>query len=108
MKPLLVVAGAFILILGFTLMNLGPTLTTASFYKTEAGFISKESSSVNATAALAQMYNDEVNAINQTEIILFVGAVLAPVGGAILALGLVSSKTKEDGAPIHPAVTPGP
>jgi len=107
MKPFLVVTGAFILILGFALMSLGPTLTTASFYKAEAGLISTQSSSVNATAALAQMYNDEVNAVNQAEFILYVGAVLAPVGGAILALGLVSNKSKVDGAPLHPAETSG-
>jgi len=102
-----VVIGAFILILGFALMNLAPALTTASFYKEEAGLISRESSSGNATTALAQMYNDEVNIVNQSEIILFVGAVLAPVGGAVLAMGLVSNKGKEDVQPVHPTVTAG-
>jgi len=108
MRPPLVVMGAFILILGFALMNLAPALTTASFYKEEAGLISKESNSVNATAALAQTVNDDVNAVNQAEIILLVGAVLAPVGGAVLALGLVSSKNKDEVQPMHPGVTSGP
>ena len=111
MKPLLVVTGTFILILGFTLMNTGPTLTEASFYKTEAGFIGNQTTNITnstaATAAFAQLYKDEVNAINQAEIILFLGVVLAPVGGAVLALGLVTNRRKEDGAPMQPAVTPG-
>ena len=103
------VMGAFVLILGFTLMNLGPTLTTASFYKAEAGLLSNQAnqgSSVNTTAVFAQMYKDEVNAVNQAEDILFLGAVLAPVGGAVLALGLVTNKGKVNGAQTQPAVAP--
>lgn len=111
MRPFLVVIGTFILVLGFTLMNTGPTLTEASFYKTEAGIIGNQTTNVTnetaATAALAQLYKGEVNAINQAETILYVGVVLAPVGGAILALGLVTNKRKENGAPTEPAVSSG-
>jgi len=88
-------------------MNAGPTITSASFYKAEAGLISKESSTTNATAALNQIYNDEVYAVNLAEIILLVGVVLAPVGGAILALGLVTKQSKPDGAPANPTLAPG-
>jgi hypothetical protein len=110
MKPFLVVTGAFILILGFTLMNTGPTLTEASFYKTEAGIIGNQTTNITnetaATAAYVQLYKNEVNAINEAESVLFLGALLAPVGGAVLALGLVTNRRKEDGAPMQPAVTP--
>ena len=108
MRPLLLVLGAFVLVLGFTLMNLGPTLTTASFYKSEAKlFTAQANSSGNETAAITQMYADEVNALNQAEVIVLVGAFLAPSGGAVLALGLATTKRKDDGAPMSPSVTPG-
>jgi hypothetical protein len=107
MRPLLVVVGAFILVLGFTFMNLGPTITTASFYKSEASLFSNQANgSANATAALAQMYKDEVNAANLAELIVLVGAFLAPSGGAILALGLVTRGRNQDGAPSEPPATP--
>jgi len=108
MRPFLVVVGAFILVLGFTLMYLGPTLTTASFYKSEAAlFNTQENGSTNGTAALAQLYNNEVSTANQAEIIIFVGAFLAPAGGAVLAFGLATTKHKEDESPMAPSVTPG-
>ena len=106
-RPVLVVAGAFILILGFTLMNLGPNLTTASFYKSEAELIRTQAGeSANATAAIAQMYTDEVNSVNQIELIVLVGAVLAPAGGAVLAFGLATSRKRDDGVPAEPSATP--
>ena len=108
MRPLLVVLGAFVLVLGFTLMNLGPTLTTTSFYKSEAKLFNiQANSSSSGTAALAQMYNDEVNTANQAEIIVLAGALLAPSGGAVLAFGLATTKRKDAGTPIEPSVTSG-
>ena len=107
MRPPIIVLGAFILILGFGLMSLGPTLTTASFYKSEAGLFSTQASgSANTTAVLAQMYQDEVNAVNLVEIIVLVGALLAPIGGAVLAFGLATTKRKDDGTHIEPSATP--
>jgi hypothetical protein len=109
MKPLLVVMGAFILILGFTLVSTGPTLAEASIYRAEAGIIGNQTTNATnetaANAALAHFYSEELNGINQAEVILFLGVFLAPVGGAILALGLVSNWRKKDGAPMHPAAT---
>jgi len=107
MRPLLVVVGAFVLVLGLTLMLLGPTLTTTSFYKEEAKlFSTQENGATNATAALTQMYNDEVNTANQSEIIVLVGAFLAPSGGAVLAFGLATTSRKETGGPTEPSGIP--
>ena len=107
MRPYLVVTGAFVLILGFALINTGPTLTSASFYKEEAGLFSAQAGNPgNATASLAQLYSQEADAINQAEIILYLGAVLAPVGGAILALGLVTNGRKDGYPPKQPDPAP--
>lgn len=92
MKPAFVVVGVSILILGGALIFVGPFLTTSAFYREEANIIRQGSSS---SPNLNSTYSALTNAVNQAATVVILGVILAPVGGGILAYGLITNKSQD-------------
>ena len=85
------VVGASILILGVALISVGPFLTTSAFYRNEFNLASQGS---NTAPNLNSTYRALSDAVNQATIVVLVGVILAPVGGGILAYGMITSKSQ--------------
>lgn len=99
MKPAFVVVGASLLILGIALISVGPFLTTSAFYRNEVNLISQSSST---PPNLNSTYRTLSDALNQATIVVLVGVILAPIGGGILAYGLITRKRQETVAHLDP------
>ena len=92
MKAVFVVIGVFVLILGGALIAAGPFLTATAFYKEEGNFITQQSSSgPNYTSAYSVLAGD----LNQAEKVAFLGVILTPIGGAVLAYGLITNRSQK-------------
>lgn len=96
----------FILILGGTLIAFGPILVTAAFYKVELGAITANSNGGNVTSSIQSLYQSGVDAVSQAEIIILVGVILAPVGGAMVAHGLLP-RSRAESSPVQPSKAEG-
>ena len=92
MKPLIGALGAALLALGFALILISPMFVSASLYKAEASAFAGGASAAN----LSSIYKTVSSSIDQTEWIAIAGAVLAPVGGAIMVYALASTKSSKD------------
>jgi len=91
MRPTIVAAGALVLVLGGTLMAFAPFYVSSGFYKSELKSIQSFNSSANASSVLSS-YSSYADT---GELIALMGAIVAPVGAAILAYGLSKGKTEE-------------
>ena len=91
MRPALVTAGVLLLVLGGTLIAIGPVMMQAGFYRLEAQAISQTSpTGSNVRSILAS----ELTYVNEGQAAALVGAVLAPIGAAILAYGLITGGSR--------------
>ena len=92
MKVAFVVIGVFVLILGGALIAAGPFMTAAAFYREEGSFIAQQNSSApNYTTAYSALASN----LNQAEGVVFLGVILTPIGGAVLAYGLISGRSQK-------------
>jgi hypothetical protein len=88
LRPIVVVVGVFVLILGCALISVGPFLTSSAFYREEVNLIRQGASGTNQNSTIIALTND----LNQATTVVLLGAILAPIGGAILAYGLITKK----------------
>ena len=89
MMTVAVVAGVFVLILGCALISVGPFLTTSAFYKEEANMMRQAGSGTpNMNSTYVSLSND----LDQATRVVLLGAILAPIGGTILAYGLITKE----------------
>ena len=88
--------GAFLLVFGGALMYYAPVLESGAFYKAEGAAFQVETgqnaTEANINSAVSAAYNQALNIVNQAETISLVGLVIAPIGGGVLAYGLVAGK----------------
>ena len=89
MRPVVVVVGVFVLILGCALISVGPFLTTSAFYKEEVSLMRQsEGGNSNMNSTYLSLSND----LDQATRVVILGVILAPIGGTILAYGLITRK----------------
>lgn len=93
MRPVVVVVGVFVLILGGALISIGPFLTNSAFYKMDAN-IMHQGSSTNLNSTYSAVSDD----LNQAARVVLLGVILAPIGGAILAYGLITTRGQKAAA----------
>ena len=89
MRPVVVVAGVFVLILGCALISIGPFLTTSAFYREEVNIMRQTGSGApNLNSTYYSLSND----LDQATRVVLLGVILAPIGGTILAYGLITKE----------------
>jgi len=93
--------GAFALVLGLALIPVGSFVVNTGLFRTELQF-SQASSQLNATSMSSQY---AVYA-NEGEAITIVGAILAPVGAAILVYGFFEGRTAGKGKQVASPAEP--
>jgi hypothetical protein len=91
-RPILVATGAFVLVLGGAMIAFASFYVSTGIFRAEFSSVQSLSSSSNASALLTSYSNYA----DTGELISLVGAIFAPVGAAILAYGLATSKSGEE------------
>jgi hypothetical protein len=91
-RPILVAIGAFALVLGGAMIAFASFYVSTGIFRAEFSSVQSLSSSSNASALLTSYSNYA----DTGELISLVGAIFAPVGAAILAYGLATSKSGEE------------
>jgi len=89
MRTAFLVAGAAILVAGASLIALAPFYVSTGFYSAELKSVQAE---LNASASPSVMYSAYSGYANTGNWIAVVGAIIAPVGAALLAYGLSTKK----------------
>jgi len=94
LKTGFVVLGAFLLVFGGAMMYCAPVLQGGALYKAETSVYqaqsNQNSTSANIDSAISAAYNQAQSTLSLAETISLVGLVVAPIGAAVLAYGLVA------------------
>jgi hypothetical protein len=86
MRPMFVTVGAALLVLGSAMIAVGPFVVSTGFSKQELSYIQTNANGVNQST----LYSIYDQTANQGELIVLTGALLAPVGAAMIAWGLTT------------------
>jgi len=92
MRTAFFVAGAAVLVAGASLILVAPFYVSTGFYSSELKTIQAET---NSSVSPSSMYSIYSSYANTGEWMAIAGAIIAPVGAALLAYGLSSKKTEE-------------
>jgi hypothetical protein len=102
MKPVLMAVGAFLLVLGVLVLPLGSSVVSIGLFKAELQYSQSTTTPANSTS----VYTQYVAYADQAEMLAILGAILAPVGAALLVYGLAegrnAGKEKQVPSPMEP------
>jgi len=102
-KTVFLVIGAAVLVAGASLIAFAPFYSQTGFYKSQLKYAFNESSVVSNPSIVYSTYSSYADTADW---IAIAGAILAPVGAALLAYGLSAKETEEKEKEVAPAAEP--
>ena len=102
-RTVFLVVGAAVLVAGASLIALAPYYVDTGFYRAELKSFQVET---NSSAASSVMYSTYSSYADTGNWIAIAGAIIAPLGAALLAYGLSAKKTEEKDSEVAPAAEP--
>jgi len=103
MRTAFMVIGAAVLVAGASLIALAPYYTQTGFYRVELKYAFNSSSLISNPSFLYSQYSGYADT---GDLVAIMGAIIAPVGAALLAYGLSGSKTEEKEKQVGSATEP--
>jgi len=103
MRIAFMVIGAAVLVAGASLIAFAPYYTQTGFYRVELKYAFNSSSLVSNPSILYSQYSSYANT---GDLMAIAGAIIAPVGAALLAYGLSARKTEEKEKQVGSATEP--